>query len=122
MTDAEGSGRLDPAADPDRFVAEPAPTRSVSPDARSLDPRHDPDRFSHAVEGEPPAAGALDPRHDPDRFANAGGPEGKDLTELIGKARSFEEERSPYTWLLGLAMVLGFLAVVSLIFANLSPR
>lgn len=93
---------LDPALDPDRFVpdsGDPAPTRSVSPDVGSLDPRHDPDRFSNAVD-----------------------PEGKDLTELIGKARSFEEERSPWTWLLGLAMVLGFLAIVSLIFANLSPR
>ena len=90
---------LDPALDPDRFVADPAHTRSVSPDVGSLDPRHDPDRFSNAVDTD-----------------------GKDLTELIGKARSFEEERSPWTWLLGLAMVLGFLAIVSLVFANLSPR
>ncbi len=101
--DAAGPDRgLDPALDPDRFLPEPAETRSVSPDQ---------------------PAGALDPRLDPDRFSNA--PEstdGKNLTDLIGKERSFEEERSPYIWLAGLAMVLGFLAIVSLIFANLSPR
>lgn len=100
--DAAGPDRgLDPALDPDRFLPEPAETRSVSPEARG---------------------GPLDPRFDPDRFSNAESADGKDLTELIGKERSFEEERSPYIWLAGLAMVIGFLAIVSLIFANLSPR
>lgn len=103
MTSPGDGGPLGPAGDPDASGADPAPVRSVSPEAGPLDPRHDPDRFSNAVE-------------------DAGRSGGKDLTELIGKGRSFEEERNPYLWVLGLAMVLGFLAAVSLVFANLSPR
>ena len=63
-----------------------------------LDPRHDPDRF--------------DPdRFDPDRFDGT-----QNLTDLVGKAGAFEEERDNYQWALGLLAVLGFLAAVAFLF------
>lgn len=91
---------------------------------RGLDPAGDPDRFVPDAAVPPAPVGPLDPALDPDRFVPdaAGDPSGKDLTELIGKERSFEEERNPYTWVLGLVAVVAFLAVVSVVMANLSPR
>jgi hypothetical protein len=105
--DAAGPERgLDPAEDPDRFVPDEEPMRSVSPDpARGLDMSKDPDRYDPEVHDVPPTD-----------------PSGKSLTELIGKERSFEEERNPYLWLAGLVAVFTFLGLVSLLFANLSPR
>ena len=97
---ADRPGGLDPSQDPDRYRPEQAETRSVSPDpARGLDMSQDPDRYR--------------PEEDPT---------GKSLTELIGKERSFEEERNPYLWLAGLLAVFAFLGLVSLLFATLSPR
>ena len=96
---------------------------AAGPD-RGLDPAVDPDRF---VPDAPVAGGPLDMSQDPDRYdprldrpSDRRG--GSDLTELIGKDRAFEEERSPYLWVAGLVAVFGFLALASLVLANLSPR
>ena len=43
------------------------------------------------------------------------------LPELLGKAAAQEEERSALVWLVGLAAVLVFLALVALIVSRLSP-
>jgi hypothetical protein len=123
MTDpyeAAGPHRgLDPALDPDRFVPDGGgPDSGDVAVPGSVGPGQ-----SSAVDVP---GGPLDPRLDPDRYENAvadpADARGKDLTQLIGKDRSFEEERSPYLWVAGLLMVLGFLALVSLFFANTSPR
>lgn len=85
----------------------------------ALDPRHDPDRFdpNHVDQGrapEPPEIlRGLDPRYDPDRFDGS-----QNLTELVGKERSFEDERDNYQWAYGLLAVLGFLALVAFLFNN----
>jgi len=57
--------------------------------------------------------GPLDPRHDPDRYDGT-----QNLTDLVGKAGAFEEERDNYQWALGLLAVLGFLAAVAFLFNN----
>ncbi len=85
-------GRLDPAADPDRFV----------PDGAD----------AGASAGPPPR---LDPTADPDRF-----PSDPTLTELLGDG-SQEEQRDTYTWLLGLLSVLTFLALVAFAASRLGP-
>lgn len=56
--------------------------------------------------------GPLDSRQDPDRFG------GENLTELVGKARSYEQPRNNYQWAVGLLSVGGFLAVVGFLFAK----
>jgi hypothetical protein len=80
-----------------------------------LDPSQDPDRF---VAG-PEERGPLDLSKDPDRFQ----PEeevptrrgrGETLTELIGDG-AYEDKRDNVTWLIGLAGVIGFLVLVSLL-------
>jgi len=57
--------------------------------------------------------GPLDPRHDPDRYDGT-----RNLTDLVGKAGAFEEERDNHQWALGLLAVLGFLAAVAFLFNN----
>lgn len=95
---------LDPAGDPER----PTSVR------RGLDPAHDPDRFDASREPEvPELLRGLDPRYDPDRFDSTAG---KNLTDLVGKEGAFEEERDGQTWVYGLLLVFGFLAVVALLF------
>ncbi|MGZ6793269.1 MAG: hypothetical protein ACXVFV_09990 [Mycobacteriales bacterium] len=71
-----------------------------------LDPAQDPDRF---VPDAAPA-GPLDPALDPDRFSTAG----RTLPELLGDG-AHEDERDGMTWLFGLAGVLAFLLLVSLL-------
>jgi hypothetical protein len=101
------------------------PYDAAGPD-RGLDPAGDPDRFvpDEPVEPAGPVAGGpLDMSQDPDRYdPRLDRPGGSDLTELIGKDRAFEEERNPYLWVAGLVAVFGFLALASLVLANLSPR
>ena len=58
------------------------------------------------------STGPLDPRQDPDRF------DGQNLTELVGKERSYEEPRNNYQWAIGLLTVLGFLAAVAVLFGK----
>jgi hypothetical protein len=94
--------RLDPAKDPDRF----------DPD------RFDPDPFDPTE--QPVVVGPLDLSQDPDRMPRPG--EGQSLTDLLGKERSYEEDRDGYEWVFGLLGVLAFLALVAFLFSNvLSP-
>ena len=66
--------------------------------------------------------GPLDPSDDPDRFraedevpGSTGRPgRGKTLPDLIGDG-AHEDARDNLTWLLGLAGVIGFLVLVSLL-------
>ena len=60
--------------------------------------------------------GPLDPRHDPDRYDPDCFDGTQNLTDLVGKAGAFEEERDNYQWALGLLAVLGFLAAVAFLF------
>lgn len=71
-----------------------------------LDPAQGPDRFVP----DPAVTGALDPALDPDRFRAAG----RTLPELLGEG-AHEDERDGLTWLFGLAGVIGFLLLVSLL-------
>jgi hypothetical protein len=54
--------------------------------------------------------GPLDRSQDPDRFD----PADKTLPELLGEGAQ-EDERDTLTWLLGLAGVVGFLVLVSVL-------
>lgn len=72
-----------------------------------LDPAQDPDRYDPA----------RDPVRDP-----ASDPAGRTLDELLGAERSFAEPRSVWASVIGLAGVLAFLAVVSLLLTLASPR
>lgn len=83
-----------------------------------LDPRDDPDRYDPDRQPDvPELLRGLDPRYDPDRFDGS-----QNLTELIGKEGSFEEERDNLQWLYGLLTVFGFLALMAVLFTYvLSP-
>ena len=97
------TGPLDPRDDPDRYDpdrAADAPSALPPETLRDLDPRHDPDRY------------------DADRYDPARADGGRSLTDLVGKAGAFEEERDNYQWALGLLAVLGFLAAVAFLFSN----
>jgi hypothetical protein len=78
-----------------------------------LDPSKDPDRYAPG----PQDSGPLDLTKDPDRYQP---PEvtsrgrGETLTELIGDG-AYEDKRDNLTWLVGLAGVIGFLVLVSLL-------
>jgi len=71
-----------------------------------MDSSQDPDRF--VPDDEP--AGSLDPAQDPDRFSTSD----RTLPELLGEG-AYEDERDPMAWLVGLAAVIGFLVLVSLL-------
>lgn len=92
------TGRLDPAADPDRF---------------------DPNRSAPHVAGP---TGRLDPAADPDRYVAAGPPgQGQSLTDLLGPGAQ-ETSRDGYEWAFGLLAVLAFLALVAWVFGSLLSR
>ena len=106
---------LDMSKDPDRFDA----AMPTGP----LDLSQDPDRFENGhpdpVE-QPVVVGPLDLSQDPDRMPRPGS--GQSLTDLIGKDRSYEEDRDGYEWIVGLLAVLAFLALVAFFFNSvLSP-
>ena len=104
---------FDPAEHP--RVVEPAPRRLVAAD----DPdRFDPDRFEPSREpaSPPELPRDLDPRQDPDRFLPPG--QGQSLTDLLGKAGTYEGERDGYQWVAGLLGVLAFLALVAFLFQS----
>jgi hypothetical protein len=107
--------RLDPSQDPDRYDA--------SMPTGPMDLSKDPDRFENGyldpVE-QPVVVGPLDLSKDPDRMPKPGS--GQSLTDLIGKERSYEEDRDGYEWIVGLLAVLAFLALVAFFFNSvLSP-
>ena len=117
---ADGRTRpLDMSQDPDRFdaarfdpdehprVVEPAP-----PAPRRLGAADDPDRFDPDAPPELPRG--LDPAYDPDRFLPPG--QGQSLTDLLGKAGTYEGDRDNYQWVAGLIGVLAFLALVAFLF------
>lgn len=79
---------------------------------RPLDMSQDPDRFDPV--DQPTVVGPLDLSRDPDRMPRPG--EGQSLTDLIGKDRSFEENRDGYEWVAGLLAVVAFLALITFIF------
>jgi hypothetical protein len=88
------------------------------PEDPRLDPANDPDRFDPTE--QPVVVGPLDLSQDPDRMPRPG--EGQSLTDLLGKERSYEEDRDGYEWVFGLLGVLAFLALVTFLFSNvLSP-
>ena len=101
---------LDMSKDPDRFDPAAVPTGP-------LDLSKDPDRFENAhpdpVE-QPVVVGPLDLSQDPDRMPRPGS--GQSLTDLIGKDRSYEEDRDGYEWIVGLLAVLAFLGLVAFFF------
>ena len=110
--------QLDPTRDPDRYDAGAA-AMPTGP----MDLSQDPDRFENAhldpVE-QPVVVGPLDLSKDPDRMPRPGS--GQSLTDLIGKERSYEEDRDGYEWIVGLLAVLAFLALVAFFFNSvLSP-
>jgi hypothetical protein len=101
---AAGSGRLDPALDPDRY--HPAREAAANPAGRSgpLDPTLDPDRYDPAREAAR-AQGQVPPG------------QGQTLTELLGDG-AYEDKRDNYQWAIGLAGVLLFLAFFSWLFGS----
>ena len=104
-------GPLDMSQDPDRYD----PTRSTP--VGPLDMSQDPDRFDAATfdpAQQPTVVGPLDLSRDPDRMPRPG--EGQSLTDLLGKDRSFEENRDGYEWVAGLVAVVAFLALITFIF------
>ncbi len=110
---------LDMAKDPDRD--DPASDQPVAPSG-PLDMSKDPDRYDPALDPveQPVVVGPLDLSKDPDRMPRPGS--GQSLTDLLGKERSYEEDRDGYEWVVGLLAVLGFLALVAFVFNNvLSP-
>jgi hypothetical protein len=104
---------LDMSKDPDRYDASAAAAMPTGP----LDLSQDPDRFENAhldpVE-QPVVVGPLDLSQDPDRMPPPGS--GQSLTDLIGKERSYEEDRDGYEWVVGLLAVLAFLGLVAFFF------
>jgi hypothetical protein len=92
---------LDMSQDPDRF----------DPD-RDTGAVFDPDEHPRVVEPVAP----LDPRNDPDRFLPPG--QGQSLTDLLGKAGTYEGDRDGYQWIAGLLGVLAFLALVAFLFQS----
>ena len=79
--------------------------------ATPLDPADDPDRFDPDRPGGG-AEGAGAGQGGPPRYGGSG--TGQTLPGLLGDGAQ-EEAREPRTWLLGLAMVIGFLLLVSLL-------
>ena len=106
---------LDMSQDPDRYD----PSAAAGPTG-PLDMSQDPDRFDPALDPvqQPVVVGPLDLSRDPDRMPG----QGQSLTDLIGKDRSYEEDRDGYEWIFGLLAVLAFLAIVAFFFSSvLSP-
>ncbi len=104
------TGPLDLRGDPDRY--DPARDAAVGP----LDMSADPDRYDPDAVQLPQR---LDPALDPDRFVppvRRG--ENETLLDLVGREGAFEEQRDGMGWLLGLAGVFGFLALVAYLFGN----
>ena len=106
------TGPLDMSKDPDRF--DPTQSTVTGP----LDMSKDPDRFDPVQ--QPVVVGPLDLSKDPDRMpvVSREPGEGQSLTDLLGKDRSYEEDRDGYEWIAGLLAVLAFLAVVAFLFNN----
>ncbi|GAC1574671.1 MAG: hypothetical protein NVS3B18_08250 [Candidatus Dormibacteria bacterium] len=96
---------LDPAGDPDRYD----PARDVPPSG-PLDWALDPDRYDPAMDAARP----------PLPTGRTGGRRST-LPELIGKDASFQDNPSPYIWLLGLIGTVLFLLLVAFVFSHLSP-
>ncbi len=110
---------LDMSKDPDRY--DPDREQPVAPTG-PLDMSKDPDRYDPALDPieQPVVVGPLDLSKDPDRMPKPGS--GQSLTDLIGKDRSYEEDRDSYEWIFGLLAVLAFLALVAFFFNSvLSP-
>ena len=104
-------------------LADPVPAPREALPTGPMDLSQDPDRFENAhldpVE-QPVVVGPLDLSQDPDRMPKPGS--GQSLTDLIGKERSYEEDRDGYEWIVGLLAVLAFLALVAFFFNSvLSP-
>ena len=104
--------------DPDRPAVpglEPADGRTRPLDMSQDPDRFDPDAHPRVVEPAPPEhPRGLDPAHDPDRFLPPG--QGQSLTDLLGKAATYEGERDNYQWVAGLLGVFLFLALVAFLF------
>ena len=113
---------LDMSKDPDRFDPGAAAVTAGMPTG-PLDLSRDPDRFENGYPDpveQPVVVGPLDLSKDPDRMPTPGS--GQSLTDLIGKDRSYEEDRDGYEWIVGLLAVLAFLALVAFFFNSvLSP-
>ena len=92
---------LDMSQDPDRYDP-----------ARDTGPVFDPDEHPRVVE----PVGPLDMSQDPDRFLPPG--QGQSLTDLLGKAGTYEGDRDGYQWIAGLLGVLAFLALVAFLFQS----
>ena len=96
---------LDMSQDPDRY----------DPD-RDSGPVFDPAEHPRVVEPAPELLRDLDPRDDPDRVLPPG--QGQSLTDLLGKAGTYEGDRDGYQWIAGLLGVLAFLALVAFLFQS----
>ena len=110
------TGPLDMSKDPDRYRRdEPVEDPTVVPGLTGpLDMTQDPDRYRREVHGSVQHDPAREVPHK--RFLR--GREKRTLIDLVGPERSYSDEVDPWSWALGLAMVVGFLALVAWLFGS----
>ena len=110
------SGRLDPTMDPDRYdpAREGLPPDPVVSDG-PLDWALDPDRYDVSRDPDAPAP---QPRQ-PLVLGRTGGTR-QTLPDLLAEG-SYDDKPNPYMFLIGLAGIAAFLALVAFIFSNISP-
>jgi hypothetical protein len=78
-----------------------------------LDPANDPDRYD-------PAQDKVQPERPPLVLGRTGGRRST-LPELLGKDASFQDNPSPYIWVLGLIGITAFLLLFAFVFSHLGP-